>query len=271
MPITKFFLLCLVLCVSLGLVAQELPDRRIATLFADGIPKEALLEYYESGTLKTLYYPYKKKYKHNGLTYNYGLYIDYYRNGNYLRYTDDRIGFEQTFEATGELTSYLIYNRKKNKLTGYVEFFPGKSKKTVISNGKRLEYDENERLKRSIEQKSIRYEKKTGITAATFYFEEYDATGNVSRSGRFYTLLIEKDDRLRLKPEFPSDLDSVPIQDYKEVFYPQLNIKDVFFWDFSNRKTLVTRFERQGDGWKEIRKESFPRQPNDGISFFFEK
>jgi len=262
----KSVFLVVALSVSFGLFAQELPDQRITGLFKQGIPADAVLTYYENGVLKSLYYPYKKKYRHNGKRLNYGLYIAYDRNGNYIMYADDRIGYKQKSEANGDMISYMTYNRKKSLLIGYVDYFPGNIKKTVITNRNRYDYDENERLRRHWVRNSIRYDKTIGSMAASFYFEEYDVSGNIARSGRFYTPLHEYDTLLHISTGFPSTLESVPVHDFKEIVYPQLNLKDVFKWDYANNKTQVTRLERQGDGWIEIRKESFPRQAGNNLN-----
>ena len=263
-------LILIALIIPFGLFSQEQPEA-LPNFYKKGMPADTIREYYENGALKTLYYPYKKTYKYKGDKYNYCLYIAYDENGNQVRYTDDRIGYEQKFSADSVLVSYMIYNRRRSSLKYYIEFFPGSTKKMVISNGNRYDYDENERLRSHWERKSVRSDKKTGAYVASIYFEEFDVSGDISRSGRFYTNLNDYDQWLRLTPEFPIVLDSVPIQDFKEIIYPRLNVKETYQWDYDGNKTIISRFEQQGDIWNKIRRRTCPRYVKDGLSYYLIK
>jgi len=266
-PKWAFVMIFFLLIIPFGLCSQVRQDA-FQPFLKKGTPADTIREYYENGALKSLYYPYKKTYKYKGNRYNYCLYIAYNENGNLVRYTDDRIGYEQKFTADSVLVSYMIYNRKRSNLKYYIEFFPGSTKKMVISRGNRYDYDENERLRLHWERKSVRNDKKTGAWVASFYFEEFDVLGDISRSGRFYTHLNDHDPWLCLAPEFPVALDSVPIQDFKEIIYPRLNIKETYQWDYDGNKTIISRFEQQGDNWNKIRRRTFPRYVKDGLSYF---
>lgn len=101
--------------------------------------------------------------------------------------------------------------------------------------------------------------------SATFYFEEYDVSGEVSKKGRFYSNLYDHNRWYHIIPEFPVGIEMVPVQDFREVVYPVLNIKDVYRWDYVNKKTIITRYEQQGDTWSESKSKSksLPRIGND--------
>ena len=270
MYFAKSFILFLGLIFPFGLFSQERPDV-FPHVFKKGTPADTVREYYDNGVLKTLYYPYKRTYKYKGSRYNYGLYIAYDENGNQVRYTNDRIGYEQKFTADSILVSYMIYNRRRSSINYYIEFFPGSTKKMVISRGNRYDYDENERLRCHWVRKSVRSDKKTGVKVASFYFEEFDVSGDISRSGRFYTNIDENDPWLHLAPDFPVALDSIPIQDFKEIIYPRLNLKETYQWDYEGNKTIISRFEQQGDNWNKIRSRTFPRYTKGVMSYYFIK
>ena len=95
--------------------------------------------------------------------------------------------------------------------------------------------------------------------SATFYFVEYDILDKISATGRFYTNLYEHDYWLHVTPEFPVDMDSVPIQDFKEIINHQAGLKNVFKWDYANNKTIITTYKQQGDIWIETERKSVPR------------
>jgi len=249
--------------IPLGLLSQEQPE--VLFPFKKGMYGDTIKEYYENGALKSLCYPYKKTYKYKGNRYHYCLYIAYDKNGNPVRHTDDRIGYEQKFTADSVLVSYMIYNRRSSNLKFFIEFFPGSTKKMVISRGNRYDYDENERLRRHWVRKSVRRDKKIGAMVASFYFEEYDVLGEISRNGRFYTYLNENDQWIHLTPEFPAALDSVPLQDFKEIIYPRMNLKETYKWDFDGNKTIISRFEQHGNSWNKIRRRTFPRYARDSF------
>ncbi len=227
--------------------------------FKSGMPVDTIKEYYENGVLKSLYYPYKRKYKYCGRKYNYCLYIEYDEQGNCIRYTNDKDGIERKYRSDGMLISVLYYCRRKGSAKYYVENFPGSKKKSVITKGNKYDYDENERLRRHWMCKSTSYDKKSKVMSGTFYFEEYDVAGDISRIGRFYSNLYEYDQWLHISPEFPADLDSVPVQDFKEIVYPRLNIKDVYRWDYANNRTRIIRYKLNGKVWVEIERRSLPR------------
>lgn len=232
---------------------------RMTGRFKKGMPIDTVKEYYENGIMKSLYYPYKRKYKYCGHKYNYCLYIEYDEKGNCIRYTNDKDGVERKYRSDGALISVLYYCRRKSSAKYYVENFPGSKKKSIITKGNKYDYDENERLRRHWVRKSTKYDKKSGVMSATFYFEEYDVEGDISRIGRFYSNLYEHDQWLHISPEFPADLDSVPMQDFKEIVYPRLNIKDVYKWDYVNNRTIITRYELNGEIWIETERRSLPR------------
>jgi hypothetical protein len=227
--------------------------------FKKGLPVDTIKEYYENGMLKSLYYPYKKKYKYCGRKYNYCLYIEYDEQGNCIRYTNDKEGIERKYRSNGALISVLYYCRRMRHVKYYVQNFPGSIMKSIIIKGNRYDYDENERLRRHWVRKSAKYDKKSEVLSVSFYFEEYDVTGNISRIGRFYSNLYEHDQWLHVYPEFPAAIDSVPMQDFKEVLYPQLGLKDVYRWDYVNNKTIIIRYELKGEVWVEIERKSLPR------------
>ena len=241
---------------------KEKSKERITGTFKKGLPVDTIKEYYENGNLKLMYYPYKKKYRYGGKRYNFSLIKEYDEQGNLIRFIDDKEGVEKRFDSEGKELSLMLYNRKKSIVKYRMEFFPKGNRKSVIQAGRRYDYDENWNFRRSWERKSISRSKKNGMIAATFYFEEYDIKGEVLKSGRLYSRLYGRDEWLHLTPEFPVDMDSVPIQDFKEVVYHNLNIKDVYKWDFANNKTTIERYEKQGDIWVEKEKRSFPRITN---------
>ncbi|MDR2914821.1 MAG: hypothetical protein LBV74_08335 [Tannerella sp.] len=232
---------------------------RITGRFKEGMPVDTIKEYYENGILKSLYYPYKRKYKYCGRKYNYCLYIEYDEQGNCIRYTNDKEGIERKYRSDGALISVMYYCRRRSNLKYFVQNFPGSKMKSIITKGNKYDYDENERLRRHWVRKSAKYDKKSGVLSATFYFEEYDVAGNLSRIGRFYSNLYEHDQWLRVSPEFPVEMDSVPVQDFKEIIYPRLNLKDVYRWDYINNKTIIERYEQKGEVWVEIERKSLPR------------
>ena len=269
-PKWAFAMIFIALIIPFGIFSQERPEAPLS-LFKKGTPADTVREYYENGALKTLYYPYKKTYKYKGRRYHYCLYMAFDENGNQVRFTDDRIGFEKKISADSVFVSYTIYNRRRSSLKYYIEFFPRSTKKMVISKGNRYDYYENERLRRHWMRKSFRSDKKTGAWVASFYFEEFDVSGDISRSGRFYTKLNDYDQWLRLSPEFPVTLDSVPIQDFKEIIYPQLNLKETYQWDYEGNKTIISRFELRGNNWNKIRRRTYPRYVKEGLSYYFIK
>lgn len=235
---------------------------RMTGRFKNGIPVDTIKEYHENGVLKSLYYPYKRKYKYSGRKYNYCLYIEYDEQGNCLRYTNDKEGIERRYKPDGALISVMYYCRRKSSIRYYMENFPERKKRSVITKGNRYDYDENERLRRHWVRKSAKYDKKSGKLSATFYYEEYDVQGNISSIGRFYSDLYEHDRWLHIVPEFPVTLDAVPAQDFKEILYPRLGLKDVYRWDYTNNRTTIIRYEQKGKVWVEIERKSLPRVMN---------
>ena len=232
---------------------------KISGEFKNGKPVGEVKGYYEDGSVKFSYAPYKKKYKYSGQKYNYCLYKEFDEQGNIIRHIDDKKGFERRNRQDGSLVSVLYYSRKRSIAKYYVNYFPYNKMKTVIVKGNKYEYDENGRLRRHWVRKSERHHKKHETMAATFYFVEYDVTGDISRTGRFYTNLYEHDHWLHISPEFPVYFDSIPLQDFKEIINHQLGIKDVYKWDFANNKTIITRYRQQGDIWIETERKSVPR------------
>ena len=232
---------------------------RISGRFKKGVPVDVVKGYYENGVIKFKYYPFKKKYKYRGRKYNYCLYSEYDENGNCIRYIDDMKGVERRYGSDGSLHSVLYYRRKASEVVHYEEYYPGNKKKTVISGGNKYDYDENGCLRRHWVRKSERHNKKYGTMSATIYFEEYDVSGNISRIGRLYTNLYEHDQWLHISPEFPASINSVPTQDFKEITYPRLNMKDVYKWDYSNNRTIITRYALKGKVWVEIERKSLSR------------
>ncbi len=233
---------------------------RMTGYFKEGMPIDTIKEYYENGILKSMYYPYKRKYKHCGRKYNYCLYIEYDDQGNCTRYTNDKKGIERKYRSDGALISVMYYCRRKSRVKYHVQNYPGRRMKSVITKGHRYDYDDNERLRRHWVRKSAKYDKEAEALSVAFYFEEYDVMGNVSKIGRLYSNLYEHDQWLHVFPEFPAAMDSVPAQDFKEITYPRLNLKDVYRWDFLNNKTIIERYELQGAIWVEIERKSLPRQ-----------
>ena len=265
-PITKSIILFVILTVSFGLFAQELTSRpsspKERTVYInDRKSADTIREYHENGALKCLYYPYQKKYKYQGNKYRYCLYEVYNEQGDLTRFMDDRMGIDRKYGTDSILISETIYNRRKNKVIGKTEYFPDHLKESVIVNGNRYDYDENGRLRRYWTRKNVRYDKQDGSMMATLYFEEYDVSGEISRHGRIYSQINESDGWLQLTPEFPARMDSIPLQDFKEVVYPQLNMKETYRWDYTNNKTIVTQFEQQGAQWNESGRRYFPNQP----------
>jgi len=266
MHLIKRVILFILLNGSFCLFSQKQTDKRILEQFHEGMATDTVRIHDENGALQSLYYPYKKTYRYRGNKYRYCLFETYDEKGTCLRHMDDQIGFEKKFNANGDFIYYMIYNRKKSKLNYYIEFYPGSTKKTVITKGNRYDYDEKERLRRHWVRKGIRFDKKIGEKVATFYFEEYDVTGAISRSGRFYTQLAEQDDWMKITPEFPTALDFVPMQDFKEIVYPQLNARDVYRWDYSENKTIITRYEQQGESWIKNQRRTFPQFSKHSLS-----
>ena len=232
---------------------------RITGKFKNGVPVDEVKGYYKSGALKFSYIPYKKSYKYGGRKYKYCLYMEYNEQGNCIRYTDDLNGIEKKNRDDGSLISVLYYNRKKSAVRYYTEYYSDDRKKTIISNGNKYDYDEGGRLRRHWVRKSEKYNTKYGTMAATFYFVEYDIYENISATGRFYTNLYEHDQWLHVAPEFPVSLDSVPLQDFKEIINHQAGMKDVYIWDYANNKTIITTYKRQGDIWLEAERKGVPR------------
>ena len=238
---------------------------RMSGKFERGFPVDTVKEYYQNRVLKSLYYPYKKNYKFSGHKYKYGLLMEFDEQGNCIRYRDDNKGMERIYRPDKSLESVLYYCRKRNELKYYVEYYPDGVKRTIVTNANKYDYDETGRLRRHWVRKSERYNKKYGTMSATFYFEEYNVSGEVSKKGRFYSNLYDHDRWYHIFPEFPAGIEMVPVQDFREVVYPVLNIKDVYRWDYVNRKTIVTRYEQQGDVWSESKSKSksLPRIGND--------
>ena len=232
---------------------------RLTGIFKKGIPKGIMTEYHENGVVKTEYIPFNKKYKYSGKKYNYCKFTEFDECGNCVRYIDDIEGVEKKYDKDEILSYKLIYNRKKSSLIYYSEYYPEGDEKTIIKKGNRYDYDEKALLRRHWVRKSERYNKKHAILSATFYFEEYDISGKVSKTGRFYSNLYEHDHWLHITPEFPASIDMVAQQDFKEIVYTQLKIKDVYRWDYANSKTIITRYKQQGDSWIETGKRSLPR------------
>ena len=238
---------------------KEKRKMRVTGRFRNGLPTGTVRGYHENGVIKFSYIPYGKKYKYFGRKYNYCLYKEYSENGSCIRYTDDIKGVERKYNVDGSLISVLYYLRKRSGLTHYEDYYAGGKKKTVISDGNKFDYDENGRLRRFWTRKSEKYDKKIRTMAATFYFEEYDVMGDVSRTGRFYTNLYEHDQWLHISPEFPKSIDCVPSQDYREILFPRLGLKDLYRWDYANNKTIITRYKQQGKSWVETERRTLPR------------
>jgi len=233
---------------------------RITGKFKSGKPVGEVRGYYENGVVKFSYIPNNKKsYRYYGRKYNYCLYREYDEQGNCLRCIDDKKGLERKYRQDGSLKSVLYYYRKSSSVKYYVEYYPDNNKQTVIMKGNKYDYDESGRLRRHWVRKSEKYDKKRGTMSATIYFVEYDVQENISKSGRFYTNLYEHDYWLHISPEFPASLDSVPLQDFKEITNHQLGIKDVYKWDYANNKTIIITYKRQGDIWLETERKSVSR------------
>ena len=264
--ITKSIILFVILTVSFDLFAQEQtsqppsPKER-PVYIKDGMSADTIREYHENGVLKCLYCPYQKKYRYQGNKYRYCLYEVYNEQGDLTRFTDDLMGIDRKYGTDSVLISETIYNRRKNKVIGKTEYFRDRLKESVIVNGNRYDYDENGRLRRYWTRKNVRYDKQDGSMMATLYFEEYDVSGEISRHGRIYSQINESDGWLQLTPEFPARMDSVPLQDFKEVVYPQLNMKETYRWDYTNNKTIVTQYEQQGAQWNESKRRFFSNKP----------
>ena len=218
---------------------KEKSKVRITGHFKKGLPTEMVKGFYESGVIKFRYTPYNKKYKYYGRRYNYSLFREYDENGICRRYTDDIKGIEKKYNSYGCLISVMNYSRKRSKLINYEGYSAGNIKITAITGGNKYDYDESGRVRRYWERKSEKYDKKSGTLAATFYIEEYDVTGDISRTGRFYTDLYEYDQLLHIPPEYPESIESIPLQDFKEITNHQLGIKDVYKWDYANNKTII--------------------------------
>ena len=232
---------------------------RISGRFKKGVPVDTIKGYYENGVVKFNYLPFEKKYKYKGVRYNYCRYREYDERGFCVRSTDDMNGIERRYHMDGRLFSVLHYYRKKSKVIYYEEYHPDNKKKTIVSNSNRYDYDENERIRRHWVRKSERYNKRYGTMSATFNFEEYDVLGNVTKIGRFYTNLYEHDQWLHISPEFPVSIDSVPVQDFKEITYPHLNMKDVYRWDYANNRTIIIRYTLKNEAWVEVERLGLPR------------
>jgi len=249
------------LCDGLYIKFYDNGKIRIKGSFNNGVPVDTVKEYYESGVIKYIYYPYKRKYKYDGKEYNYSLFVQYDELGNCIRFVDDKKGVDVKYGQNDVLLSALHYNRRKSDVKYYVEYHPEGGKKMVITKGHRFDYDESGRLRCHWVRKSERRSQKHGVMSATFYFEDYDVTGGISRTGRFYSNsdLYEHDYWLHISPKFPVNLDSVPLQDFREVVHHKLNIKDVYKWDYANNKTIIVRYKQQGDVWLETEKTIVPR------------
>lgn len=232
---------------------------KITGWFKKGMPVDTIKEYYESGALKSVYYPYRDKYKYRGVKYPLSLVIEYDEAGVCIRHKDDEAGIEKRYDAQGGLISELHYSKKKSHIEQYIEYYPNRQQKTVITKRNRHDYDENGRLIRHWMRKSERFNKKDGVISASFYFEEYDLSGNTVKIGRFYTEMKEGEPFEHLKPEFPNCIEGVPLQDYKEVEYPLQEMKEVFRWDFENRKTIIIRYRQKNNRWVEVERKSLPR------------
>ena len=238
---------------------KEKKKVRISGEFINGIPVGEVKGFYNSGAIKFSYIPYNRKYKYYGRKYKYCLYKEYDEHGNCMRQIDDKKGLDRKYKQDGSLASILYYYRKRSSVKYYVDYFPDSKKRTVITKGNKYDYDESGRLRRHWVRKSERYNKKYGIMSATFYFVEFDVSEKISRTGRFYSNINEHDYWLHVSPEFPVCLDSVKLQDFKEITYHQLSMKDVYKWDYENNKTIITTYMQQGDIWIETDRKSVPR------------
>ena len=238
---------------------EDKKNVRVSGRFKNGLPVGMVRGYYKSGTVKFRYVPYKKKYKYYGQKYNYCLYKEYDESGNCIRYTDDTRGVEKRYDANGSLLSVLYYSRKGSELKHYEEYCIEGRKIVEISDGNRFDYDESGQLRRHWVRKSEKYDNKSRMMAATFYFKEYDVSGDISRSGRFYTNLYEHDRWLHISPEFPISIEHVSSQDFKEIVYPRLGIKDVYRWNYVNNKTIIIRYKQRGSAWIETERKTLPR------------
>lgn len=232
---------------------------KISGRFKKGVPVDTMKEYYESGVLKSVYHPYREKYVYQGNKYPFSLFAEYDETGVCVRFRDDETGIEKRYDAQGDLISELYYSRKNNCMDRYIEYFPNRQRKTVIMKRNRYDYDESGRLIRHWTRKSERYDKKKGVILATFGFEEYDASENVVKIARFYTEMREGELFERLKPEFPASVEIVSLQDYKEVEYPLLEMKETFRWDFKKGKTIIIRYRQKDGRWVETERKSLPR------------
>ena len=238
---------------------EDKKNIRLAGEFKNGVPIGEVKGYYKSGAIMFCYFPYKKKYKYCGQKYMYCLYKEYDEQGNCTRYTDDKKGVEMKYRQDGSLISVLYYYRKRSVVKYFVEYFTEYKKRTVITKGNKYDYDENGRLRRHWVRKSESYDKKYGTLSGSFYFVEYDVSDNISRTGRFYSNLYEHDRWLHVAPEFPENLDSVSLQDFKEIINVQAGTKDVYKWDYANNKTIITTYRQRGNQWLEKERKSLPR------------
>lgn len=232
---------------------------RLTGRFKNGVPVDTVKEYYRSGALKSIYYRYNKQYLYAGAKYNYCMLIEYNEQGRCTRYSDDKAGADRCFGDNGELLSVLSYARRKNKSKYYVTYIPGTKSKTIVSGNKRYEYDHEGRLRCYWVRMSERADRRSGVKCATYYVTNYDVNGGISTFSRLYTNIRERDDVLHIEHDFPESFETVPPQDFKEISYPLIDVKDVYKWDYENNRTIITRYVFEDNLWVETEKRSLPR------------
>ncbi|MBN1253638.1 MAG: hypothetical protein JXR51_00320 [Bacteroidales bacterium] len=234
---------------------------RLTSVFKNGQVIDTLKEFYRNGNVKSIYYPYKKRYKFAGQKYHEVLRINYDKNGNCLNYKDSKLGIEKKYYQNGKLKSEYYF---KNKNKNYTEYFENGKIKISINKDTKNEYFLNGNLKmhmqkhESFSDKLFRKINRTHSILITYEFQEFDSIANLLRNGKF----ISDNWEYIFSYRFPECFNKITAKDFREILY-QTNpkTKEIFHWnlyyengDYKGTKTIVTKYELTGDNWIEISK-----------------
>ncbi len=234
--------------------------KKIGT-FKNGQPIDTLKEYYQNGKLKKIYFPYKQTYEFANTKYPKYLLIEFDTLENILVFKDIKKGIEKKYRTDKSLISEYYFKNNRNK---YSEYYENGKCKIKINRNSKYQYYTNGTL-------WIRYKKhvsffnklidifynfkfyKSKQDLYIFKFHEYDSTGELIKSGKFFSSEFSD----YLLHGFPENIENVPLDDYKEIIYESKpKTKEVFQYksiynngEYKGYKKIITKMEYRNNKW----------------------